>query len=89
MSDTPRELPAASFSSFIASLAASTLAALGEGPGAEVDLQMARHSIDLLGVLKEKTDGNLDPEEQKLLDTLLYETRMKFVEKARETNPSA
>lgn len=79
---TDRQLPPASFSSFIASLAASAMGSLGQGPGAQVDLEMARHTIDILGVLKDKTAGNLDPEEQKLLDTLLYECRMRFVEKS-------
>ncbi len=89
MSNTPeRELPPASFSAFIASLAASTMASLGQGPDSEVNLQMARHTIDILGVLKEKTAGNLDGEEQKLLDTLLYETRMQFVAKAGGTPPT-
>ena len=41
---------------------------------------MARHTVDLLGLLKEKTEGNLDDEEKQLLDTLLYELRTKFVE---------
>ncbi|NCG19390.1 MAG: DUF1844 domain-containing protein [Rhodobacterales bacterium] len=66
------------------SLAASAMAALGEGPpGAPVDLVMARNTIDVLGVLKDKTVGNLDAEEQKMLDTLLFEARTKFVEKTR------
>lgn len=77
-----RQLPPATFSSFITSVAASAMASLGEGPGATEDLQMARHTIDILGVLKEKTAGNLDEEEEKLLETLLYETRMQFVQKA-------
>lgn len=80
MSDNTRELPAASFSSFVASLAASALHSLGHGPASEVDLEMARHTIDILALLEQKTKGNLDPEEQKLLETLLYEARMRFVE---------
>ena len=83
MSDTePRQLPPATFSSFVTSVAASAMASLGNGPGAQTDLQMARHTIDILGVLKDKTAGNLDEEEQKLLETLLYETRIQFVQKA-------
>jgi len=80
-----RELPPVSFSSFIASLAASAMAALGEGPGSATDLVMARNTIDLLGVLDEKTKGNLEPDEHKLLETLLYECRMKFVEKGESS----
>ena len=81
MSDTAPELPPASFSSFITSLAASAMASLGHGPEKATDLQMARHTIDILGLLKEKTSGNLDDEEAKLLETLLYETRMQFVKR--------
>lgn len=84
MSEAPnRELPPATFSSFTASLAASAMSAMGEGPGEETNLPMARHTIDLLGLLREKTDGNLTEEEQKLMDTLLYECRMRFVERSK------
>lgn len=86
-SETPElspELPPVSFARFVMSLAASAMAALGEGPpGTPVDLVMARNTIDVLGVLKDKTVGNLDAEEQKMLDTLLFEARTKFVEKTR------
>ena len=77
-----RELPNVSFSSFIVSLATSAMAHLGEGPGSHLDLPLAKQTIDLLGVLKEKTSGNLDDEEAKLLEAVLYETRMKFMEKS-------
>lgn len=53
------------------------------GPGGEripVDLVNARRTIDLLEVLHEKTRGNLTPDEAKLLDDVLYEIRMSFVE---------
>ena len=65
---------------------------LGEAPDSSVrdpgiDLVLARNTIDLLGLFKEKTSGNLDAEEVRLLDTLLYELRLKFieVEKRRES----
>ena len=45
---------------------------------AETDLPAAREVIDLLGMLREKTQGNLTPEEQNLLDTWLYQLRMAF-----------
>ena len=48
-----------------------------------VDLQVARNTIDLLGVLKEKTEGNLDEEEARLLESVLYECRTKFIEKSK------
>jgi hypothetical protein len=50
------------------------------GDKAEVDLELARQNIDLLDLIKEKTKNNLLPDEQKLLDSLLYETRMRFIE---------
>ena len=80
-----RDLPV-SFSSFVVSLASSAMVNLGEvgEPGAgnpTPDLAIARQTIDLLGVLEEKTKGNLDDEEAKLLETVLYDLRLKFVEK--------
>ncbi|MCB9668693.1 MAG: DUF1844 domain-containing protein [Alphaproteobacteria bacterium] len=47
------------------------------------DLGLARNTIDLLGVLKEKTAGNLDDEERRLLDSVLYECRTKFIEASK------
>lgn len=79
-----RALPPVSFSSLIVSFASSAMAQLGEGPDGEIDLELARHSVDVLSLLREKTKGNLDEEEAKLLDTLLYETRMKFMEKTKQ-----
>lgn len=76
-----RELPPASMSTLIQSLMTQALYYLGElgGGGEMLNLDMAKHQIDTLGVLEEKTKGNLDPAEQKLLDTALYETRMRYV----------
>lgn len=73
------------FSSFILSLYSSALVQLGkvEDPttGKKVkNLDFARQSIDIIAVLKEKTTGNLDTEEEKLINTLLQELRMAFVE---------
>ena len=79
------ELPSVTFSSFIVSLATSAMNSLGEGPGGSLDLALAKQTIDLLGLLKDKTSGNLDDEETKLLEAVLYETRMKFSEKAGPT----
>lgn len=81
MSD--RDLPV-SFSSFVVSLAGSAMVQLGEAPDPTsgkkaTNLALARNTIDLLGVLKEKTAGNLDDEEGRLLDSVLYECRNKFI----------
>ena len=54
------------------------------GGGTSVNLDMAKHNVDLLAVLDDKTKGNLSPEEQQLLDTALYETRMRYVSVASQ-----
>ena len=46
----------------------------------EPDLDLARHSIDLLGVLQEKTRGNLSFEEQRMIDNSLTELRFRFIQ---------
>lgn len=51
----------------------------------EPDLQLARHTIDLMGVLLEKTKGNLTMEEQRLLENSLTELRFRFVQVSEET----
>ncbi len=58
------------------------LSARGNEP--TVNLDMAKHQIDTLGVLEDKTKGNLNDEEKKALDTALYETRMRFVSVASQ-----
>jgi Domain of unknown function (DUF1844) len=78
-----RELPPVTFSSFVVSLAASAMRNLGDGPDGEINLPLAKHSIDVLGVLHEKTKGNVDEEEARLLEAVLYETRMKYLEATR------
>jgi hypothetical protein len=76
------------FSTFVISLSTQVLAQLGEledpvqGPTG-VDLVGAKQLIDILGILKEKTKGNLDESEKALLDHCLYDLRMKYVELAR------
>jgi hypothetical protein len=55
-------------------------AATPEGQRPRVDIIGARQSIDLLGVLEEKTKGNLSAVEERMLDTVLFELRMTFLE---------
>src|SRR5829696_3462144 len=75
-----RALPPATFTTLVQSIVTQILFYLGElsSRGAEpaLNLDMAKHNIDILGVLEEKTKGNLTDEEQRLLDSVLYETRM-------------
>jgi Domain of unknown function (DUF1844) len=73
------------FSSFILSLYSSALVQLGkvEDPtsGKKVkNIDYAKQTIDIIAVLQDKTKGNLDTEEEKLMNTLLQELRMAFVE---------
>ncbi len=84
----PRELPPASFATLVSSLVTQVFLALGglEDPKTKrryVDLELARHHIDTLTVLEEKTRGNLTEDEKKLLDKALYETRMQYVQLAQ------
>jgi len=51
-----------------------------------IDLELAKQNIDLLELMKEKTAGNLTKDEDQLLDNLLFETRMRFVEVQKKTN---
>jgi hypothetical protein len=83
-----RQMPQASFPTLVQSIVTQALFALGEiairGQAPSIDLDSAKHHIDTLGVLEEKTKNNLTPEEQKLLDTALYETRMRYVNVASQ-----
>jgi len=76
------------FNTFVLSVSTAAFIGLGlrEAPGAdkpEVDLSLAKQNIDLLEMIQEKTKNNLSEEEKKLLENLLYETRMRFVEVQR------
>ena len=79
-------MPKPTFSTFVLSLASSALVQLGEVPDPasgeqQEDLVLAKHSIDILSMLRDKTASGLDADEVRLLDGLLYELRMKFVMK--------
>lgn len=82
----PRALPRIDFSTFLISLSTSGFVHLGlvEDPETKQrpapDLILARQVIDTLEILEEKTRGNLDAQEARLLESLLYELRMRFVE---------
>lgn len=85
--DQDHILPEVSFTTFILSLASSGLVQLGEVPDpatgqTQENLLVAKHTIDVLSMLRAKTKACLEEEESKLLDALLYELRMKYVLKA-------
>lgn len=77
-----------SFSTFVMGLTTQALMHLGEIPdpvGQTVahDLPAAKQMIDLLGILRDKTKGNLDAAEEQLLGEVLFDLRMRYVEVAR------
>jgi hypothetical protein len=78
-----REMPQPGFPSLVQSVMTQVLYYLGEiaaqGGQPMMDLDMAKHHLDTLGMLEEKTKNNLNPEEQKMLDAALYETRSRFI----------
>ena len=81
------ELPEARFDLFVSGLAMEALIATGDMPHPTtrqqaVNLPQAKYLIDLLGLLEEKTKGNLSIEEEKLLKDALYQLRMRYLSKA-------
>ena len=79
--------PEVTMATFVFSLSSSALVHLGEIPEPEtnisrVDLPIAKQIIDTLGMLQEKTKGNLDPDEERLLKSVLYDLRMRYVQKS-------
>lgn len=80
--ETP--LPEINFINFIFSLSTSALIQLGEVQDPitqkqSKNLPLAKQTIDLIGMLKEKTKGNLSSEEEKFIDNVLFDLRMRYV----------
>jgi len=76
--------PPVDFHTFVLSLGSSALLHLGEleppdGGEPEKDLALAKHTIDILSMLEEKTKGNLTSAEEKLIESLLYDLRLRYV----------
>ena len=87
-SDENFQLPEINFPTFIFSLNSSALVHLGviEDPAAQQkvkNLPMAKQTIDILGMLEEKTKGNLLDDEANMLKTMLYELRMLYVKESQ------
>jgi hypothetical protein len=81
-------LPAVNFSTFVFSLSSSALVHLGEIPEPasqkmHQDLNLAKQIIDTLGMIEEKSRGNLDADEERLIKGVLYDLRMRFVQKTK------
>jgi hypothetical protein len=81
-------LPEVNFTSLIFSLSSSALFHFGEIPDPTTgekkqDLPLAKHAIDTISMLQEKTQGNLTEEEQKFLDSVLTDLKWRFVKAAK------
>jgi len=81
-----KNAPTLDFNALVLSLGSSAIVHLGEAPDPtsgqkreKPELAMAQQSIDLLAMLQEKTRGNLTPAEEKLMDSLLYDLRLRYV----------
>jgi hypothetical protein len=85
----PAAQPGVNFSSFILSLGSSALYHFGEIPdpvsGAQQrNLDLARQTIDILVVLRDKTTGNLSTDESRLLESLLHDLQMRYVQERKK-----
>ncbi len=83
--EAPQALGPVDFATHILSLASSAFVSLGTVPAPsgetiETDLDTARYLVDVLGMLELKTSGNLDESETKLLQSLLYDLRVAYVD---------
>ncbi len=83
--DTKAEDFKMDFSNFILSLNASAMIHLGDIPDPNtkergVNLHSAKHTVDILELIQDKTRGNLTDEEKKLMDDVIYSLRMRYVQ---------
>ena len=83
--ESTRSLPPADFATLVLSLGSSAVMYLGQSEGPDgkrpaSNLPMAKHAIDLLTVLEDKTKGNLSSEEEQILESLLLDLRLRYVE---------
>ena len=81
----PETLPPPSFSLLVMTFASQAMMAFGHAPNpidgkTEVRLEMARHAIDMLDILEQKTKGNLSEEEKAMIEGVLHQLRMLFME---------
>ncbi|HEY4240270.1 MAG TPA: DUF1844 domain-containing protein [Kofleriaceae bacterium] len=92
MAEPPVTLDPVDFSTHVLSLASTALIALGKMPAPDgaplpLDLDTARHLVDVLGMLEVKTKGNLDEPEEKLLASLIYDLRVAYVDAQKASAP--
>jgi hypothetical protein len=82
--DEIKDLPPMTFTTLIFSLSTQAMMSLGEVPdpvtnAVQKNIALAKQSIDLLGILEEKTKGNLTPDEENFIKTSLTDLRLRFV----------
>ena len=86
----PEPRPVIDFYTFVLSLGSSVLIHLGDAPHPETgkpvekNLSLAQQSIEILAMLEQKTRGNLSEEEAKLLDQLLLDLKLRYVEASKK-----
>ncbi|MBI4854826.1 MAG: DUF1844 domain-containing protein [Acidobacteria bacterium] len=84
--------PSPEFSNLVEMLATNAIMHLGAAPqlgGRGVDIETARHFIEMLSALKEKTEGNLTEEEEKILNDMVSRLRMEYVAVVNQMSKSA
>lgn len=86
--EEPTALPEINFATFVVSLSSSALIHLGIAPDPTTgeqkkDLPIAKQTIDMLAMLQEKTRGNLTEEESQLMESMLYDLRMRYVAESK------
>lgn len=87
--ESEQALPEINFSAFVISLSTQALMQLGEIANpmtgkVEIDVPVAKQMIDILGMLKDKTRGNLNASEDRLMEDILFDLRMKYVEAVKK-----
>jgi uncharacterized protein DUF1844 len=94
MSESDFPLPPPTFEFLVFSLKTQAemqlgLLGLGEEKQEQPDLPAARHAIDMLAMIQEKTRGNLSLEEQRLIENSLTELRFRFIQVSEKTKPAS
>ena len=87
--DRANALPEIDFSTFVISLSTQALMHLGEiadpiSGKIDADITVAKQMIDILGMLKDKTRGNLNSNEDRMIEGILFDLRMKYVEAVKK-----
>jgi hypothetical protein len=90
----PVEMPPPSFSLLVATFASQATVAFGRVPNpidgkTEVRLELAKHAIDMLTMLEDKTRGNLTRDEAALLENVLHQLRLSYIEATPKPGPTA